>query len=198
MRWAEAIANGSARLDPLTRTRLRALSGRVVDIELDPRGETLNLSFDGDAVHIASGRSDSPSVRVRGTVPAITAAFFGLPNSGASILVDGDEVVLEQIRMIAREYRPDVFPPLDALVGPEAAQAFAGFVEFGVSALGSLARGMRDEGARLAREGAKQAYLTRAEFDTFIASISDLRIRLDRLRVRADVVESASGGDDRG
>ena len=68
--------------------------------------------------------------------------------------------------------------------------------ELGFAALSAIGRSLGDEGGRLAREGARQKYLTAPEFDAFLASIQALRIRVDRLKVRTDVVEHERGRDE--
>ena len=193
-RWAETLANGSAQLDPLTKARLRSLAGHIVDIEFEPTGDAMSMRFDGESVHISASKSVVPTVRVRGSIAAIAGAIIGLDKSASDLTIEGDELVLEQIRAMIREYRPDVFPRLDALVGHEAAQSLTGLVELGASILGSLARGMRDEGKRIARVGAMHSYLTRRDFDAFIESMGRLRVEIDRLDVRANLLAQSREG----
>ena len=195
-RWVETLANGSAQLDPLTRKRLGALAGRSIAIELDPTGETTTLHFDGDSIRFTSGSADAPSVIVRGTASALAGAFVGASSGRGGIAIEGDEAVLDRFRSIVRDYRPDVLAPLENVVGRQAAQAMTSVFELGFAALSAIGRSLGDEGGRLAREGARQKYLTAPEFDAFLASIQALRIRVDRLKVRTDVVEHERGRDE--
>ena len=129
---------------------------------------------------------------MRGAPIALAGAFLGSGERGG-LSIDGDEVVLSQFRSIVRDFRPDVLSPLENLVGREAAQSIANVFEVGLSALAAIGRSLGDEGTRLAKEGARQRYLTVGEFDEFIASMQDLRVRVDRLAARIEIVERTSG-----
>jgi ubiquinone biosynthesis protein UbiJ len=189
-RWVETLANESANLDALTRTRLRALAGRSISIVIDPPGETITLRFEDDSLRLTSEATDAPSVIVRGTPVALTTAFLGSGSRGLSI--DGDEVVLDRVRGIVHDFRPDVLSPLESLVGHDAAQSIASVFEIGFSALTAFGRSLGDEGERLAKTGARQRYLTATEFETFLASMQALSVRVDRLAARTDIVEATS------
>ncbi len=191
-RWVETLANGSANLDSLTRTRLRALSGHSIAIVVDPPGETTTLEFDDASIRLRPGTTHAPSVIVRGAPIALAGAFLGSGGRGG-LSIDGDEVVLSQFRSIVRDYRPDLLSPLENLVGKDAAQSIANVFEVGLSTLAAIGRSLGDEGARLAKEGARQRYLTASEFDAFIASMQTLRVRVDRLAARIEIVERTSG-----
>jgi ubiquinone biosynthesis protein UbiJ len=190
-RWAETLANESANLDALTRTRLRALTGRSIAIVIDPPGETTTLRFDNESIRLSTGKADAPSVIVRGAPLALASAFLGSGGRGG-LSIDGDEVVLTQFRSIVRDFRPDVLSPLENLVGRDAAQSIANVFEVGFSTLAALGRSLGDEGGRLAKEGARQRYLTTGDFDTFIASMQALGVRVDRLAARVEIIEQTS------
>ena len=191
-RWAEAFANGTARLDPLTRARLRGISGHIVEISIDPPGETVWLHIDGESIRLHENAcGGAPSVRVRGSPGAMAATLFGLDGPSAKLDIDGDDTILGELRVIVRSFRPDGMPPLEDLVGGRAAQAITSLVEIGASALAALGREVRDEGGRLARGAIGQRYLTAPEFDRYLESLQQLRIRVDRLAVRTGLVESA-------
>jgi ubiquinone biosynthesis accessory factor UbiJ len=191
-RWVETLANESANLDSLTRTRLRALAGRSIAIVVDPPGETTTLRFDDESIRLSPGAADAPSVIVRGAPMALAGAFLGGGARGG-LSIDGDEVVLSQFRSIVRDFRPDVLSPLENLVGRDAAQSIANVFEVGLSALAAIGRSLGDEGTRLAKEGARQRYLTASEFDAFIGSMQALRIRFGRLAARTEIVERTTG-----
>ncbi|HTO56554.1 MAG TPA: hypothetical protein VMJ74_02110 [Pseudomonadales bacterium] len=199
-RWIESFANGTARLDPLARTRLRALSGRSVEIEIDPPGEIVWLRIDGESIRLRdatpkSGEEcmDPPSVRVRGSPAAMAAMLFDVGAASPILEIEGDESVLGELRAIVRDFRPDGLPPLDDVVGARAAQTITGLLEVGVSALSALGRSVRDEGRRLARDGVKQRYLTAPDFNDLIDAMQQLRMRIDRLAVRTEMLEATRG-----
>ena len=195
-RWVETLANESAHLDPLTRKRLRALAGHSIAIELSPPAETTTLQFDGDSIRLSAGPIDAPSVIVRGTPSALAAAFIGANGGRSAVTIEGDEVVLGQFRGIIRDFRFDVFAPLEGIVGKSAADAITSVFEIALATLSVIGRGLSDEGGRLAREGVRQIYLTAPEFESFIDSVRALRLRVDRLNVRTDVIERAHSGEE--
>jgi ubiquinone biosynthesis protein UbiJ len=193
-RWVETIANESAQLDVLTLKRLRMLTGRSIRFEMGA-GDTTTVNFESDRVRLGVGSGDRPSVIVRGTPVALASAFIGAGKSGG-ISIEGDETVLEQFRGIVRDFRPDLLLPLQNLVGIPAAETITSLFEVGVSALSAVGRALGDEGSRLARRGAGQRYLTKPDFDAFIDTMRALRVRIDRLDVRANIVERTRGGDE--
>ena len=194
-RWAESFANGTARLDPLTRARLRTISGCIVEIVVDPPGEAVWLCIDGEQIRLQNEPFDrAPSVRVRGSPAAMVALLFGFDRPNAKLEIDGDDAILGELRAIVRSFRPDGMPPLDDLVGDRTAQTLAGLVEVGISAFSALGREVRDEGGRLARNAIGQRYLTASEFDRYLESLLQLRVRVDRLTVRTGLVEAARSG----
>ena len=194
-RWVELLANEATQLDPLMRTRLGALSGRSIAFELQPPGETATLHFDAGSIRLSPGRVGSHSVVVKGSPSAMAAAFLGANAGRDAITIDGDEVILGEFRSIVRDFRPEVLSPLETFVGPDVAQAITGAVELGLTTLAALGRSIREEGGRLARDGVGQRYLTVPKFDAFLESVAALRIRIDRLVVRTEIVESARDGD---
>jgi len=193
-RWAETLANGAADLDPLTRSRLDKLGGHSVAIEMNPPGEAATLSFDNRAIRFEPGIIAAPSVIVRGSPAALAAAFFSSATPRSGIQIEGDELILTELRSIARNFYPESLPPLDDIVGQQAAQSITSLLELGFAAATALVRNVGEEGGRLARAGARQRYLSAADFEAMLASIQTLRLRVDRLNARAEIVEQTRGG----
>ncbi len=195
-RWVEDFANASAKLDPLTRTRLAALAGHSIAVEIDPPGETTTLHFEPDTIRLSPGLSEAPSVIVRGDAVALAAAFFGAGGGrNGGITIEGDDVVLREFRGILADFRPDIPSPLVDVVGKEAAQTITSVVELGFAAFAALGRSLADEGSRLARRESQQRYLSTAEFESFQEATRALRVRLDRLAVRTDTIEKSRSDD---
>jgi hypothetical protein len=93
---------------------------------------------------------------------------------------------------IVRNYKPDVASPLDGIVGKDAASALASLFEVGVAAVGALGRNVADESSRLVRAGAGERYLNSADFETWMASLQALQLRIDRASARLALVEARS------
>lgn len=195
-RWVEAFANASADLDPLTRTRLRALAGHSIAVEIDPPGETTTLHFESDSIRVNPGLAGTPSVILRGDGVALVRAFFGASGDRhGGITIDGDDVILREFRGIIADFRPDIPAPLADVVGKQAAQTLTSVVELGFAAVAALGRSLADEGSRLARRGTRERYLTTPEFESFQEAARALRVRLDRLAVRTGAIETSRRGD---
>jgi ubiquinone biosynthesis protein UbiJ len=195
-RWVEGFANASANLDPLTRTRLGALAGHSIAVEIDPPGETTTLHFESDTIRLSPGPSETPSVIVRGDGVALAAAFFGASGGRRDgITIEGDDVILREFRAILADFRPDIPSPLADVVGREAAQTLTSVVELGFAAVAALGRSLADESGRLVRRESQQRYLGAAEFESLQEATRALRVRLDRLAVRIDTVEKSRSDD---
>ena len=110
-----ALANGAADLDPLTRARLDKLSGHSVAIDMKPLGEAVTLSFDNRAIRFEPGIAATPSVIVRGSPAALTAAFFSSA-APRGMTIEGDEVILTELRSIVRSHPESVPPSTSSLV----------------------------------------------------------------------------------
>jgi ubiquinone biosynthesis protein UbiJ len=193
-KWAEALANGAADLDPLSRARLDKLSGHRVAIDMKPLGEAVTLSFDKRAIRFEPGIAETPSVIVRGSPAALTAAFFSYA-APSGITIEGDELILTELRSIVRSFHPELVPPLDELVGPQAAETLTSLLELGFAAASALLRNVGEEGERLIRAGARQRYLGADDFETLLGSIQALRLRVDRLNARTEIIERSARGN---
>lgn len=188
-RTLETIANGASRLDPLTHARLQRLSGRRVAIQVEPSGETATLSFDGGVVQLEAGMVETPNVVLRGSTAALAGTLLRGQRNDDAVVIDGDEVLLTELEGILRDYRPDILPPLDSLVGQRVADSLATLFEVGAAALSTLGRNAGDEGRRLVKSGVRQRLLTRPDYDVLLGSLAELRVRLDRANARAAVLE---------
>jgi len=193
-KWAEALANGAADLDPLTRARLDKLDGHSVAIDMKPLGDAVTLSFDNRTVRFEPGIAAAPSVIVRGSPAALTAAFFSSA-APRGMTIEGDELILTELRSIVRDFHPESVPPLDDIVGPQAAETITSLLELGFAAASALVRNVGEESGRLIRAGARQRYLGADDFETLLSSIQALRLRVDRLKARTDIVERSPRGN---
>jgi ubiquinone biosynthesis protein UbiJ len=188
-RTLETIANGASRLDPLTHARLQRLAGRRIALHVDPPGETATLCFEGGAVQLEAGMAEAPNVLLRGTPGALLGVFLDASARNEAIAVEGDEVLLTELREIVRDYHPDGFPPLDAVVGSQAADSLTTLFEVGIAAIRTLGRNVGDESRRLVRDGVRRRLLTRTDQDVLLGSLATLRLRLDRASARVAVLE---------
>jgi hypothetical protein len=68
-------------------------------------------------------------------------------------------------------------------------------LELGFAAASALVRNVGEEGGRLIRASARQRYLGADDFETLLSSIQALRLRIDRLNARTDIVERSARGN---
>jgi ubiquinone biosynthesis protein UbiJ len=106
--------------------------------------------------------------------------------------VEGDEVTLAEFADILRCARPDFEPSLGQLLGPSAAQSLVGLLELGFESAVRFAREIGAESRRLARSGAAQRFLCRAELEDLAARRQAAALAIDRIAARIDVLEQAA------
>ena len=75
----------------------------------------------------------TPSVIVRGSPAALTAAFFSSA-APRGMTIEGDELILTRTAQHRPQLSPGSVPPLDELVGPQAAETLTSLLELGFAA----------------------------------------------------------------
>lgn len=190
-RFLERVANQAVALDPMARTRLAELSGRIVRIESTSPPETWWLLIDDAGVRVADQCEETPTVVLRGAPPALAGAVIGLPGATAVLAVDGDETTLEELRAIFAALRPDIAEWLSPLVGQKAADGLAGLAEVGLATLRGLTEALSTEGRRVAGKAARERFVDQRSFDNLQGASQDLVLALDRVQRRIELLEAA-------
>ena len=186
--WLAAFANGVLSLDATARARIARLDGRSIVLVPDPPAEPVSLRFVGSRIVAEPNPPARPTVVVHAPAAALLEAL-ARGRFGDEVTIDGDEVTLSEFADVIRALRPDVAAPLERLVGRQAAQGFLGLVELGLQTAERVLRDLGAEGERLARTGAARQYLSRTEFEDFLARRHALTLHIDRIGARVERLE---------
>jgi ubiquinone biosynthesis protein UbiJ len=186
--WAEALANTTLALDSQARQRLARLEGQTIQIETDP-GESVTIEFCGERVRVMARSVDHPNAIVRGSPASLLGAGFG--GSPADLRIDGDEILIEELRNILRDLKPDFGEPLARLIGAQNADNIAGFLELGGRALRRLAGDLSNEGSRTIRAAAHRQFVDARSLDQFSEQVLAAQLATDRLGARLQRLEGA-------
>lgn len=188
--------NAALRLDPLSRARLAALSGRCARIEVVPPGggtpRPLTVAVNDAGLDCRAGSEGAAHVILTGTLPDILRRLTGAQGGGA-VRIEGDESVLTGLAELFTNLQPDLGAPLGDLIGQPLADDLMGLAEAGFAFLRSAAESV----ATSARRNAADAFVSHDGFERLITRLEDLRLRLDRLEARTRRLETepAQAGD---
>jgi ubiquinone biosynthesis protein UbiJ len=181
--WLEAIVNGALSLDPVAEARLRQLDGKTLAIVSTAPAERLNVRCVGARLLVARGELDKPNVIVTGTSQALFSALTGLGTP--DVTIEGDEVLLEDLRKILRELDPSFVRPLTPLMGEDSAAALTGLISAGASALRSFVGALDMRGTRWMQG----RFAASPDHEQFAADVTGLRLAVDRLDARLRALE---------
>ena len=132
---------------------------------------------------------DHPNAIVRGSPASLLGAGFG--GSRADLRIDGDETLVEELRNILHELKPDFGEPLARLVGEQNADNIAGFLELGGRALRRLAGDLSDEGSRTVRAAAHRQFVDAGSLNRFSEQVLAVQLATDRLGARVQRLEGS-------
>ena len=187
VQWLEAGLNGALALDGVAEARLARLEGSTVLIVCTSPVEQVTLRCIGSRFSVTREAANAPHVIVRGTPAELLGAFTGL--GAPNVAIEGDEVLLGELRSILRDLEPDLTRPLAPLIGKEPAAALAGFAQVGAATLRSIFSTLESESSRAARNRLHASFLDHNRFDAFARRIANLRLATDRLSARIDALE---------
>jgi ubiquinone biosynthesis protein UbiJ len=189
--FLELIANQALRLDPLAKSRLAALDGRLIQIECTAPAETLWLAIRDADLKVQTTSTDPPTVVLKGPAPALAGAMMGAPGATRDLDIEGDETTLEELREILVGLRPDLAEWLSPLIGQQAADGIASLTEVGMASLRSLAEGLSGEGSRIAKDAAGRRFVDQIAFDELQAASQQLNLAVDRVTRRIELLEQS-------
>jgi ubiquinone biosynthesis protein UbiJ len=176
---------------PRARELCTALAGRRLSLEVSGLPTALQLSAAAGGLQAAFGDGAGADVTVRGSPLALLAmagadAREAVTRGAASF--EGDELLAQQFQELARLLRPDLEHALGGVVGRMPAH----FAARSLQQLGDWSRGAF---ASLARNGAdylaheSRDLVPRAEAESFLGGVGELRGRLVSAEARAERLE---------
>jgi len=182
---------------PRARELCTALAGRRLSLEVSGLPTALQLSAAAGGLQAAFGDGAGADVTVRGSPLALLAmagadAREAVTRGAASF--EGDELLAQQFQELARLLRPDLEHALGGVVGRMPAH----FAARSLQQLGDWSRGAF---ASLARNGAdylaheSRDLVPRAEAESFLGGVGELRGRLVSAEARAERLEQQLGAD---
>ena len=181
----QTALNAALRLDPETRSRLAALEGRIIAIELRGLGLILYLTPDAAGIRVRDRPPGEPAVRIRGTPLALARHWRDVGTAGGGIAIEGDTAVARELQTALARLEIDWEEQLSHRVGDVAAYQ-----------AGRWWRAARSWGRRsadtLRADGGE--YLQRelrllpppVEVEHFLAAVDGLREDADRLTARIE------------
>lgn len=180
----EAVLDPLLRLDPEIPPRLAALEDTVIAIEVEGLGLIIYLLPGANGIQVMDRYDGEPTVRIRGTLPALARQWFGQRADGG-IKVEGDVAVGREFQTILARLDIDWEEWWSRIVGDAAAHQ-----------LGRFWRGVRDwrrqAGDTLRRDGVEylqrelRALPPRVAVEQFLNAVDTLREDTDRLTARLE------------
>lgn len=189
----EGAVNTALRLDPASRQKLAALSGRVfhlecskpdLDIFLIPQQDGVQLAaqWEGEITAGLSGSGDDFAQLLHSSDPGAT-----LINGNMTVI--GDSKALLQLRDIAAQLDLDWEAPLTNIFGDIVGHQMARSLRFGhrlfTDATKSLRRQVRDYLQDDLLVNGDTLFVQRSQFEQFSTAISGVNARSEQLLARA-------------
>jgi ubiquinone biosynthesis protein UbiJ len=194
----EAAINGVLRLDPDTRDRLAALSGKVIAVELRGLDLALYLIPDRSGLNVFGRFEGEPDTILRGTPVAM--ARMGLARDASDALFAGEVEISGDVEL-GQEFR-DILDNLDIdweeqlslvtgdVVAHQVGELVRGAVAWGKKTLDTFGR----DAAEYLQEESRDVP-NAGEVDSFLTEVDDLRTDVDRLEARIKRLESQAKDD---
>jgi ubiquinone biosynthesis protein UbiJ len=177
---ATSVSNKALNTDPELQQRLKALDGRIVEIECTAPFVIGHLKVVDGQMLFTSGAAEQPHVRVKGSAPNLLKWLT--QREPEDLIIDGDHNILLEFLNIAQSFDPDVENTLTAILGHNLASRAVGTAELGLRGLQSIVQGIGDsiQNSSIPNNTSSQ-FVKKDEFDTLLDGIDELRLRVDRL-----------------
>ncbi len=181
----EQALEAALALDPATREGLQALSGRRLELSLEPPGLALLLIAEGDGRIRVSPGSGEAELSLRAGPGALLARLAGAPLAPGSMRVAGDLELARTLERLLSGYQPDLERPFALLFGDLLGPQLARFARGLLAALARQVRHFAEDLGEwmLDREGVA---VSRGEAAAFYAEVEALREAVDRLEKRVE------------
>jgi len=191
----EAALQAAGRLDPDTQLRLAALAGTVIAIEVEGFGLIVYLHFAPSGVRVLELSAEEPTVRIRGTPPALFRQWRGQGTGSDAVTLVGDAVVGREFQALLAgidlDWEEQAAHWLGDGVAHQLGRFWRGFQAWGHSASRSL---HRDGGEYLQYE--LRLAPPRPEIEQFLNAVDRVREDADRLSARLERLRRRLTADD--
>lgn len=193
-RTLESTLNRVIDLDAQTMTRIAALDGR--SLTLDIRGTALSMRITAAAGRLRIGPAfAAPSaLRVAATPAGLLALAFAHGGDGAlppgRIEIAGDAELARRLEQIATEFTPDFDAAFARVFGDVAGFQIARGVRCGLAWMRRSAHATARDAAEFLTEEGRDG-VAKAELETFLDAVDALREHADRLDARVRRIAGA-------
>ena len=189
----EQISNSALALDPASKLKLAGMEGCCVQI--DAQGSIYSLLIADKRIRIYHSDTFRWDVRIAGSIPDLTRMLLNV-RTISNVHIDGDEVLLDELRSIFGNLKPDIETPMARVLGEQPAQAINALLQIGLAAGRVLANTIQDASVSRMSSHAGENYLQRDEFESYVDAIYKLKLRADRVSAQIAHREAEMGGID--
>jgi len=186
-RLLEAGLNRALALDEETRSRLAALEGRRIGIELRDTGLALAITLRDGRLHVGPHWDAATELNLR-AAPGSLLAFAlrrgeDAPLPPGKVEISGDAELARRVEKLFRGYQPDIEEAFAKTFGDVIGVPIARAVHAAFTWSRDSAQALVRDGAAFLRDETRDL-IAPAEMDRFLDDVDGLRERVDRLAAR--------------
>lgn len=177
-------------LDPATEQELATLAGQVVEIQCSQPETAWHLMIEPDRIHLANGPADKPNVILKGSAQTLLHALL-TRDTGWPLEIEGDTALLMKLQSLMRGFSPDLAKPAAQALGQDNAQRLTALLEMGLATASNLFGSAKQQTQDTAADLLGRRYSTTSEVHALQDRLDQLRLRVDRLQARLDLLAGA-------
>ena len=194
-RALETALNHALSLDPDTQSRLAALDGRSVQLQLRGIDLALAITVEGDRLKVGPA-PEASDLRVAATPGSLLSMLFRRHSDGMApgkVEIAGDAELARRLEKLASGFAPDFEEAFTRTFGDVVGVPLAKAVRNGLTHARETASHLSQDGAAWLRDETRIA-LAPGEVESFLDEVDALRERTERLDARLARLERVRGG----
>ena len=194
-RALETALNHALSLDPDTQSRLAALDGRSVQLQLRGIDLALAITVEGDRLKVGPA-PEASDLRVAATPGSLLSMLFRRHSDGMApgkVEIAGDAELARRLEKLASGFAPDFEEAFTRTFGDVVGVPLAEAVRNGLTHARETASHLSQDGAAWLRDETRIA-LAPGEVESFLDEVDALRERTERLDARLARLERVRGG----
>ena len=194
-RALETALNHALSLDPDTQSRLAALDGHSVQLQLRGIDLALAITVEGDRLKVGPAPETS-DLRVAATPGSLLSMLFRRHSDGMApgkVEIAGDAELARRLEKLASGFAPDFEEAFTRTFGDVVGVPLAKAVRNGLTHARETALHLSQDGAAWLRDETRIA-LAPGEVESFLDEVDALRERTERLDARLARLERVRGG----
>ena len=194
-RALETALNHALSLDPDTQSRLAALDGRSVQLQLRGIDLALAITVEGDRLKVGPA-PEASDLRVAATPGSLLSMLFRRHSDGMApgkVEIAGDAELARRLEKLASGFAPDFEEAFTRTFGDVVGVPLAKAVRNGLTHARETALHLSQDGAAWLRDETRIA-LAPGEVESFLDEVDALRERTERLDARLARLERVRGG----